>query len=142
MHAHCSFLLSLSLSLSLSLCLSSWPTFPSLSFALFLFVRLQDRSYLYLFDIVSPRSVPDLFFFCLNLVAIRGGHTPRQGRVCTRAPIESPSLARANETRTCVYTYVRKEDCGACTHADTRLSVFAGTRYHGGDHDRPARISV
>ena len=79
-------LLSLSLSLSLSL-------------VLFLFVRLQDRSYLYLpslLDIVPLRSVPDLFFFCLNLVAIRGGHTPRQGRVCTRAPIEEP-LARESK---------------------------------------------
>lgn len=98
---------------------------PTLSLSLF------PSSFLRRYTLVSPsvvrcsRSAPDLFFFCLNLVAIRGGHTPRQGRACTRT-----------RTRECV----RKG--GPCVRACVRARIFDGFCPHSADPRRRSRSSI
>lgn len=52
-----------------------------------------------------PDSVPDLFFFCLNLVAIRSGHTPRR-----TLPSAGFSRRGATTRHRTGYTYVKEED--------------------------------
>lgn len=92
-----------------------------------LFLGLSPSPSLRRYTLFSPslvrcsRSAPDLFFFCLNLVAIRGGHTPRQGRACTRT-----------RTRECVRT---GESC-------VRARIFDGFCQHSADPRRRSRSSI
>lgn len=91
MHAHCS-LLSLfpsSPSFSLGLDNASWSS-SFRGWSSFLSALFSTRV------TVWSRPVRDLFFFCLNLVAIRrGGHTPCENRAYARAYVRARSSVRA-----------------------------------------------
>lgn len=79
------------------------------------FPQLSPSSSILLPSSASP-PVPDLFFFCLNLVAIRSGHTPRQGRV--RSP--RPDLEEVQQRAARVH--VRKG--GGSVRARTHIRRF------------------
>lgn len=110
--------LSLRGTFSIPLFLSSFSFFFEIV-SLLLFVRSSSTSCTLSIpsSLVSSRSVPDLFFFCLNLVAIRGGHTPRQGRVCTRASIGWPRSSTRQQADVHMRLHVRKGNRDACMHA-------------------------
>lgn len=113
MHAHCSLLrvlLSPPLPLSYAVPLIFLPLFLPIFFEI-----VPQLSSILLPSSASP-PVPDLFFFCLNLVAIRSGHTPRQGRV--RSP--RPDLEEVQQRAARVH--VRKG--GGSVRARTHIRRF------------------
>lgn len=107
---------SLPLSLSHTLFLSFFfPSFFNLPIFFEIVPQLSPSSSILLPSSASP-PVPDLFFFCLNLVAIRSGHTPRQGRV--RSP--RPDLEEVQQRAARVH--VRKG--GGSVRARTHIRRF------------------